>query len=464
MDISNIITATVSLSSPGITRIGFGEPGILFYGPNTVPSANPITDLELVRRYTTSTILTDMVADGFATTDPVYLAAQAVASQNPAPPTIKLIRGGTAFTQDVELEVLTDTTGATIAVTITKGATARTYTQTAAGGGIPAEATALALLMNNDASGWGSGGSGELTIAGVGNVVEIDTVSPANDGELWYFSAMTNIAIEDVTPDRGIATDLAAAVLLDADWYALVLADAFGAIEIQAASTWANAATNKILCASTQDSEVMAGTGIGATLSGLNHTETYLQHSQHSMSQYPAGAAAGRFLPLDPGTEMWAHKSLTGVTPSQYTQAQVTAMTADYVNMYTGVTIGGIEVVAGNLFKGWNSGSSEGFIDTTRLIDALVVEVQTRVLSVLRSSDKVPYTDAGISSIKSAVLAGIRVFQPEGFEVGSEFVNVPLKSSISAVDIAARDLPDVVFGATLAGGIATVVITGQIST
>jgi hypothetical protein len=92
-----------------------------------------------------------------------------------------------------------------------------------------------------------------------------------------------------------------------------------------------------------------------------------------------------------------------------------------------------------------------------------VVEVQTRVLSVLRSADKVPYTDEGISSIKGAVLAGIRVFQPEGFEVGSEFVNVPLKSSISAVDIAARDLPDVLFGATLAGGIATVVITGQIS-
>jgi hypothetical protein len=139
-------------------------------------------------------------------------------------------------------------------------------------------------------------------------------------------------------------------------------------------------------------------------------------------------------------------------------------MTADYCNMYTGVTIGGIEVVQGNLFKGWNSGSSEGFIDTTRLIDALVVEVQTRVLVALRSADKVPYTDGGISTIKSAILAGIRVFQPTGLATGSEFCNVPLRSSISDVDVAARDLPDVVFGATLAGGIATVVITGQLST
>jgi len=464
MDISNIITATVSLSSPGITRIGFGEPGIFFYGANTIPASNPITDLELVRRYSSSTGLADMMTDGFATTDPVYLAAKAVVSQNPAPPTFKLIRGGTAFAHDVDLTVLTDTTGATISVTITKGTTSRTYTITAAGGGIPAEATALAAAINADVSGWGAGiGVPEFVVTPNGNNVEIRAVNPAFDGELWYYSAMTNVTITDVTADRGVATDLGAAVLLDADWYGLVLADAFGAIEIAAAAAWVAGRTNKILCAGTQDAAVMAGTGIGATLSGLNRTDTFLIHSKHSMAEYPGGAAAGRFLPLDPGTEMWCHKSLSGVTPSSYTAAQVANMTADYVNMYTGVEIGGISVVQGNLFKGWNSGSSEGFIDTTRLIDALVVEVQTRVLSALRAVDKIPFTDQGISTIKSAILAGIKAFQPEGFATGSEFCNVPALAAVSAVDRAARDLPDVVFGATLAGGIATVVITGQIS-
>ena len=138
-------------------------------------------------------------------------------------------------------------------------------------------------------------------------------------------------------------------------------------------------------------------------------------------------------------------------------------MTADFVNMYTGLEIGGIEIIAGNLFKGWNSGSSQGFIDTTRLIDALVVEVQTRVMTELRLADKLGMTDPGISTIKKAVLGGIRAFQPTGFVTGSEFCNVPLVANVSAVDRAARDLPDVVFGATLAGGIATVAITGQIS-
>lgn len=464
MDISNIISVTVSLANPGISRLGFGEPGILFYGDDTVPVTNPITDLELVRRYTSSTALVDMVADGFATTDPVYYAAQAVVSQTPCPTTIKLIRGGSEFTHAVELTPDLFTSGATIAVTVTKGATSRTYSQTAGGVSLAAEATALAATMNADEPGWGTSGSGELTIAAVGNNVEIDAVSPANDGEMWYYSARTNLSINDVTADRGVATDLNAAAALDSDWYGLVLADAFGGVEIAAAAGWVAGQTNKILCAGTQDSDVLAGTGIGDTLKGLDRTATFLIHSKHSMSQVPGGAVAGRFLPLDPGTEMWCHKSISGVTPSSYTSAEITAMIADYVNFYSGVESGGVELVAGNLFKGWNSGSSQGFIDTTRLIDALVVEVQSRILAEQRSRDKLGYDNPGISAIKLAILGAIRAFQPAGFIPGSEFVNVPALADISAIDKAARDLPDVVFGATITGGIATVQITGQLST
>lgn len=462
MDVSNIISVTVSLSGPGISKIGFGEPGVLFYGDATVPSSNPITDLELVRRYNVSTALVDMVADGFATTDPVYYAVQAIASQTPAPNTVKVIRGGSGYTHAVELTPDLYTSGATIAVTVTKGATSRTYSQTAGGVSLAAEATAMAAAMNADASGWGTSGSGELTIAAVGNNVEIDDATPGN-GEMWYYSARTNLSIDDVTADRGIATDLNAAAALDADWYGLVLADAFGGTEIAAASAWVASQDNKILISCTQDSDVLTGSGIGDTLKGLDRTATYLIHSKHSMSQCPSGAVAGRFLPLTPGTEMWALKTISGVTPSNYTAAEITAMTADFVNFYTGVEKGGVEIVAGNLYKGWNSGSSQGFIDTSRLIDALVFEVQSRVLAELRIADKVGYTNQGLSTIKKAILSAIRKFQPSGFATGSEFCNIPSLADISAADKAARDFNDVTFGATLAGGIAKVSVTGQLT-
>lgn len=463
MDITNIVSVTVSLASAGVSKLGFGEPGVLFYGPDTVPTSNPITDLELVRRYSSSTALTDMQTDGFTATDPVYLAVQSIVSQSPHPSTVKVIRGGSAFTHAVELTPDTFTSGATISVTLSKGGTSRTYTQTAGGVSLDAEATALAAAMNADASGWGTSGSGELTIAGATSPVTIDAVSPANDGEMWYYSSLTNLSLDDVTTDRGMATDLGAAVAVDADWYELVLADAFGGAEITAASTWVAAQTNKALSCATQDADVMAGTGIGHDLSALNHTATHLIHSKHSMAEYPGGASAGRFLPLDPGTYARMHKSLTGVTPSRYTSSQLSAIHADYVNTYTGVTAGGVSIVTGNLFKGWASGSSESFIDTNRLIDATVFEVQSRVLAALRTADKIPYTDKGISTIKNEVLSGIRQFQPLGYETGSEFCNVPAKSSISSSDIEARDLPDITAGATLAGGIATVVITMQLS-
>lgn len=471
MDVLNIVNVSLSVQAPGISKLGFGEPCVFFYGTAAIPATHPITDIERVRRYSSSTALTDMVADGFSTNDPAYLAVLAIVSQDPHPRTVKVARGSTAFTQDVELEVLTDAAGNTIAVTITKsgaGGATLTYSQAAGGAGIPAEATALALAMNNDLAGWGVGGSAELLIAAVGNVVEIDTVSPANDGELWYFSGVSNISLEDITPLRGggggIADDLAVIAAVDADWYELVLADAFGALDILAAAGWVAGSTNKILAASSQDFEVVAaGTGVGHDLSLADRTETSLTFSLHSMAQYPGGAAAGRFLPEDPGTEMRAFKSLGGVTPSQLSPAQVTNAAADFVNLYIGIEAGGVEIVRGNLWKGWSSGAAETFIDTIRLIDATVFEVQSRVLSLMRAQPKVAYTNKGLASIKGAILASVRSFMPHGYAEGSGFVGMPDVDDISDANKQARLLPGVTFGAVLANGIATVNISGSLT-
>lgn len=474
MDILSIVDVSISVTSPGISKLGFGEPCVFFYGTAAIPAVNPISDLERVRRYSSSTALSDMIADGFDAGDPAYRAVATIIAQDPHPPTVKVARGSTAFTQDVELEVLTDAIGNTIAVTITKsgaGGATRTYSQAASGfgiGGAGGECDTLAAAMNADGSGWGVVGSGELTIAFAGNIVTLDTVSPANDGELWYFSSIANISLEDVTPLRGggtgIAADLAVVAAVDADWYELVLADCFGALDLLAAAGWVAASTNKILGASTQDFEVVsAGTGVGADLSAADRTATSLTFSLHSMAQYPGGAAAGRFLPEAPGTEMRAYKSLGGVTPSTLSAAQIANAEASFTNLYTGIEAGGVEIVRGNLWKGWSCGAAESFIDTTRLIDATVFEVQSRVLSLLRVPSKLPYTDGSLASIKGALLAALRSFMPLGYIEGSAFVNMPRIADISDANKAARLLPGVSFGATLAGGIAKVVVSGSMT-
>jgi hypothetical protein len=469
MDISNVVSVTISVASPGVSRLGFGEPCVFFYGDSSTPAANPITNSERVRRYSAATVLSDMQDDGFATTDPAYLAAQAIVSQDPHPQTIKLARGGTAFTHAVEFEPTTTTEDEVCSFTMSKGGTSQTVSYTVTAGDTKNDiVTAMQASADADAAGFGTAGTGEITFAvsggGAGDILEIDAVSPANDGEMWYYDDIENMTLEDVTADRGIATDLNTVIGVDADWYGLVLADAFGALEIDAAAGWASGQTNKILCASTQDTQVVsAGTGIGATLSSADYDETLLVYSNHSMSEYPGGAAAGRFLPETPGTEVWAMKSLSGVTPSNLSSSEVTNASDNYVNVYTGIEAGGVEIVRGNLWKGWSSGSSETFIDTIRLIDATVAEVQTRLLSLLRASSKLPYTNKGLASIKGGILNSIRKFQPLGYANGTEFCSVPDVDDVSDANKNARILPNVTFGATLAGAVLKITITAQVS-
>lgn len=458
MDLNTIIPVTISVGSPSITRLGFGEPGIFGYVPTTVIPASSRT-----KRYSTSTGLADLVADGFATTDPVYLAAQAVAAQTPRPPTFKVLCGRETVTHDFDITPTTFAAGETIEVTLTKGGVSRTYTRTAAGVSLAAEATAIAALFEADASGWGAAGSVEFVSAGVGDVVQVRAVVPgAGENDVWYVSARTNCTYTDQSADRGIAAEMTAILAADSDWYMLIPADAFGAAELALLATSVQGATNKTMCAMSQDAAVIAGTGIGATLVAADRTRTMMTYSGASLGTYLSGGIAGRFLPEDPGSEAWMYKSISGPTPDMLTTSESSLAHADYTNTYEGISVGGVTVVNGNLYKGWTCGSSETFIDQIRLIDALVFEVQSRVLALFRASRKVPYTDKGIGQIKGAVLAAIRAFQPNGFVTGSEFCEVPAAADISAIDKAARTLPDVVFGATLSGAIATVTIAGTL--
>ena len=458
MDLHSIIPVTISVNSPAITRIGFGEPGIFARVATTVIPASART-----RRYSTSTGLAQMVTDGFAVTDPAYLAAQAICSQTPRPPTFKVLCGRSDFTHDFDLAPTTFAVGETISFSLTKAGVTRSYTRPCGGVSLAAEATAIALDVNNDPSGWGSGGSVETVVAGVGNVVQFRAVVPgigAND--LWYATSRSNITYADQSPDRGIAAEMTAILAADSDWYMLVPADAFGATELALLATSVQGATNKMMSAMSQDAAVLAGTGVGQTLVAADRTRSIMHYSGASLRTYLSGAVAGRFLPEDPGTEIWAMKSVSGPSPDTLTAAESAAAHADYTNTYEGVSVGGVTVVNGNLFKGWTCGSSETFADQIRLIDALVFEVQARVLSLFRSSRKVPYTDAGLGQIKGAILAAIKAFQPDGLVVGTEFCDVPRVADISAIDKAARRLPDVVFGATMAGAVLTVTISGTL--
>lgn len=119
-EISEHVTLTITEDSVGITRAGFGTPLIL--------SANA-GFAERIRYYTD---LPGLVTDGFVSTSPEYLAAQAMLSQNPRPERYAVGRAVGKPTQAYRLDVTTVAAGNVYKVTAKgQGVTATDVSYTA---------------------------------------------------------------------------------------------------------------------------------------------------------------------------------------------------------------------------------------------------------------------------------------------------------------------------------------------
>lgn len=97
-DLNQIITVQIDRNTTTPTQAGFGTPLLLGYFPTTIFA-------ERVRTYST---LQGLVDDGFATTDPVYVAASDLLAQNPSPPEFKVGRKALPSTQTVDLTPSSD--------------------------------------------------------------------------------------------------------------------------------------------------------------------------------------------------------------------------------------------------------------------------------------------------------------------------------------------------------------------
>ena len=449
MDLGNIISVTATLQNPAINRYAFGEPAIY---ARVLPAIIPLTSRS--RRYATATALTDMLADGFVASDPAYIAASIICSQSPRPQTFKVLAGRSDFTFTGTLVVPVVPTTDTIDITIrgenpAVAGTILEETVSMAGTG-NANDDAASLLILLQATGFDPG---TVVFANPGAPSPNITITGAAVNDLCYVDDLHNLTWTDGTADRGINAELTAILAADADWYELIPADAFGAAELQLISVWANAATLKYCSIQTQDDVVFAGTGIFNTLTGLNHTKTTGIATRHGMDEYRNAASSARFLPLDPGTYQRAFKSLTGCTPDTFTTAELALIFADFGNVYTGVEIGGVTIVQGDLQRGYCFGTVESYSDTYRLIDATVVEIQQRVFSALRAADKIPMTDPGLSVIRGAIKEAVKSFGPLAYDFETIVVNVPYAADITAADRAARTVRGITASARLAGAI-----------
>lgn len=503
MTLQTIVDVQITKATAKLTRVGFGTPLLLMTHEVAIPDAKIYADPS------------EMLLDGFTTTDNAYLAALALTGQalnveqfvigkrnnqplrsmkltpvaSPLPTQLyRLTINGTRFdfTTDVTPTVTEITAGLVAALA---QATWITITPYVVGDYVTLGGNAYICVTagTSGASGPTGTGSGiedgtvfwdfqgvEQNVIGTDNTTDLDVQAADTPGgsatagipytletdrALW-------LTIKDNTTDAGIAADLQAVRDLNDDWYG-VTGDWFDELTADSMATVIETLQRSHLW-SNQDTDVLDPADTTDAFSNLNAKA--FERSGGIWNSRPhdwlAAMAFGSVFPLDPGETTLKFLTLTGATADTFTGSEATALLAKFANNY--VRVAGNDILQEGVMH-----QSE-FYDTVRALDFVAQRIAEDIFghfkSVSNSGKKVPYTDLGASSIQSVVDARLQSATKEGGGSGQIFATdpppvttVPLVADIPAATRATRLLPDVRFTAQLAGAVHNVAVRGVVS-
>ena len=441
--LDDIINLSITIQSSTITQAGFGTPMVLDYNTR-------YSDVR-VRSYSS---LSGMVNDGFATTDPAYVAVSQMFSQNPRPQQAKVGRRTLGPAQRFELTPLTGvSTTYKFSMAITGGSnqtvqfiSSATATAAEIVNGLSAAVAALQAY-----------GDAGLTASNQGPNTSLRILGPATGPKFKVEAINSNFSTwKDSTADAGIATDLNNIELEDSDWYGFI-STSKGEDEVKAAGSWVQT-RRKFFVGGTmnQDIIVSGSSDLASYMKNQAYTRSAIFWNDGHMDQDDA-AFLGRWLPFTPGSESMKFKTLAGVGATKLTDSQLAQLRAKNANFY--ITVAGVNTTEeGKTCQG-------EFLDTIRFVDWLYARMQEAIFAVLTQQAKVPFTDPGIAQIESAIRSVLqRGVEAGGLAESPQYaVTVPKAASVDSVNKAARILPNVTFTGTLAGAIHNLVINGTVS-
>lgn len=438
MALEDIVSVTITAASATPTLPGFGTPLIAAFKVPASWGAN------LVRTFSA---LSDLTTAGFLVTDPAYLAAQKILSQNPRPKTFKIGKRTSSPVQSVTLTVTSAVLGDVYVITAGASAAASlTYTVPGAAT-LTTVAAAIAALIN------------ALSDCAATSAVAVITVTPKVATNLFDLKSWSaNLLVSDNTPDPGITADLAAIYAFDNDWYGLVLVSG-GKAQIVSAAAWVEA-NQRLMVASSADTAVAdsaSTTDVAFVLKNLGYKRTGILFSGNQLLSYGGAAWMGAVFPYDPGKLTWAFKALVGISVDNINATQFLALKNKNCNFYSRV--------AGLAVTQWGTVASGEYIDVTHFIDWLQAQLKIQVFAAFVNNPKIPYTKAGINMVvgimRSVLRAGVRAGGLA--DDGTLFVTAPDLADIDAISKGGRLLPNVAFGGTLAGAIHSTTLVGTLS-
>lgn len=439
MALSDIASITISLSTSALKAVGFGTPMILgYHAKNT----------DLTREYTE---LSQMTTDGFAATDPEYLAASYLTRQTPRVKKWKIGRLTAAFTQIVHMTPINVATGAVYSYTIYSGSQTYDVTVTAGAGDVAAD------VIGDLITAQGSHITGVTASDGTTKLILTATA-----GKIFYIKNWSsNLRITDETADPGtsLATQLDNIKLADDDWYGLCLTLNAQALT-KVASDWVESAGSKMMTLQTSDWDALVAAehgDIGYVLKAATQGRTAGMFRGTDTGQYACAALLGNRLPAEPGSDTWASKTLVGITVDPLTPTQIAGLVGkNYIPYIATATVS--HTLNGKVFGG-------EYADTVRFNDWLEIRMAEDLALLFLGNPKVPYTDAGITSIQGTVQKRLELGVAQGGLDGKRpiTVTVPKRADVPDADVLARVLNGVTFRAYPAGAIHFVSIVGTLA-
>lgn len=444
--IDNLVSISITNATAAVPQASFSIP--LIVGP----TASTWGGTDYVHAYTAPA---GMLTDGFTAGSPEYTEALAMYSQPVTPSTFLVGKRSTAVAQVDTLAVNTVTVSHVYRVTVN----GTQYSYTAVGG--DTQQVILAALNTLIVA----GGAVTGAVTGTGASALLTLTSAAPGAAVTYSAVDTLLTKASVTPNNGIAGDLANISAQNNSWYGLAINAATDADITQAAAYIEG--VKKIFLAVTSTTAVSgaATTDVGSVLQGKAYKRTAIAYSPANVGAGFASAWLGGQLPLTPGSNNWAYKTLAGQTADTLTATQVATCIGNpiagtagkNVNVYQ--TVGGVNITQMGVMAGGQ------YIDITVGLDWLQSTLQTNIFAALVNAKKLPYTDAGASVLISAVRSGIDLGVSNGLIDGTSTISVtaPAVATVPTNQRANRIAPPISFVCRVQGAFNSVSVAGTVN-
>jgi hypothetical protein len=435
--IDNVVGFNVVIQDAAPSVPNFGIIAVIAY--NTVSPERLVYD-------TTPDGRSAMVVDGFATTHPAYRKNAGIGGQSPQVPQIKVYNRATPNVQALTL-------------TPTNLAPGRKYEFEINGVQISHTngASETATTICNEFRSQISDAAASLPNVTTGGTTTLLLSLTSAAGVRTYLKGVPKyLTVKDSSPDAGIATDLAAALLEDPDFFG-VLIDSESEAELNAAAAWC-ATNGKMFHGRSMDTDILTGvtTDVCSDLKAALNAFAKVWYSRDAPAELDA-AIMGREFSRNPGSTTWENKQLNNITADPLTPTEVTNAVAKNCGLY---------LPYGDTAATHNTMAASGrFLDITRDTAWLQANAQADVFRYLLNQEKVPFTQKGIDGMEDVLRARFTLAEAAGVLDAGWDITLPTIDQIDPADKAARRLvASDAFAGIFQGAIHGVDISGVLAT